>query len=278
MTLTAPSRFGENSCSSRELIEKKFGACLRQMAEGKVMGSCNSYSLGYMMSTLKQKCYYPLILTGTINPAVFSNNNVVLTDAEERLSQYCETLTRFLSDSPFDPIIFAENSGYPFPTEEFCALAKQNGKRFEYLYVETSVEKTAAFGKSYGEAVLISQALQSSRLLQGQEIIYKITGRVYLENGDKICHTADSGKSEFLTIRHRCSCQTVFFKLLRRDYENGLLNLPDYCNEASGLDVEHAIYNLLHEKKSATDASASIHDCTESVEQAAYYMTNPPKT
>ena len=201
------------------------------------------------MSTSEEKCYYPLILTGTINPAVFSNNNVVLTDAEERLSQYCETLTRFLSDSPFDPIIFAENSGYPFPTEEFCALAKQNGKRFEYLYVETSVEKTAAFGKSYGEAVLISQALQNSKLLRGQEIIYKITGRVYLENADKICQTADSGKSEFLTIRHRCACQTVFFKLLRRDFENGLLNLPDYCNEASGLDVEHAIYNLLHEKK-----------------------------
>ena len=61
----------------------------------------------------------PLLLTGTIDPSVFNNNHVVLTDANERLAQYSEVITRFLSDSPFDPVVFAENSGHPFPADEF---------------------------------------------------------------------------------------------------------------------------------------------------------------
>lgn len=190
---------------------------------------------------------YPLLLTGTIDTAVFANNNVVLTDTQERLTQYLEVINRFLLESPFNPIVFAENSGYTFPIEEISRAAETAKKQFEYIYIETSVENTANFGKSYGEAVLITQAIQRSKLLQGHPYVYKITGRVFLENSEKICKTAENGNSEFITIRDRGACQTVFFKLLRKDYEKGFECLPKYCDEKNGMDAEHAVYKLMQD-------------------------------
>lgn len=109
---------------------------------------------------------FPLLLTGTIDTGVFGNNNVVLTDTTERLSQHVEVITAYIQSSPFDPIVFAENSGYPFPADQLASLARMSGKQFEFLFVETSKEKTLAFGKSYGEAYLITQAIERSDLLK----------------------------------------------------------------------------------------------------------------
>jgi len=191
---------------------------------------------------------FPLLLTGTIDTGVFGNNNVVLTDTAERLSQYVEVITNYIQSSPFDPIVFAENSGYPFPVDHLKGLAANAGKQFEYLFVETSKEKTAAFGKSFGEAYLITQAIEACDILKNKPYVYKCTGRVFLQNADEICRKAVNGRSEFITIRHREACLTVFFKLSLADYQKGLHVLPDYCSEKEGMDIERGIYRLLHEK------------------------------
>ena len=198
-----------------------------------------------------QRCMpdYPLLLTGTIDTGVFGNNNVVLTDTGERLRQYIEVITNYIQTSPFNPIVFAENSGHPFPTDQLTALAREAGKEFEFLFVDTSKEKTAAFGKSFGEAYLITQAIERSRALNESPFVYKCTGRVFLQNAQDICRTANNGRSEFVTIRHREACLTVFFKLSLADYRKGLTALPDYCNEKEGMDVERGFYRLLREKE-----------------------------
>lgn len=191
----------------------------------------------------------PLLLTGTIDTGAFGNNNVVVTNTEERLSQYIEVVENYVQNSPFDLIVFAENSGYPFPSEKMAELAQRAGKVFEFIFIETSREKTAAFGKSYGEAYLITQAIERSRYLKSCSFVYKSTGRVFLQNADQICETAFNGRSEFITIRHRQACLTVFFKLSLADYQRGLSVLPEYCNEKEGMDIERGFYRLLSEKQ-----------------------------
>lgn len=64
-----------------------------------------------------------LLLTGTIDPNVFNTNkddkpiNVYLTDARERLNQYNAAIERYIKESSFDSIVFAENSGAKFDLE-----------------------------------------------------------------------------------------------------------------------------------------------------------------
>lgn len=76
-----------------------------------------------------------LLLTGTIDPNVFNTGvdekpiNVYLTDASERLSQYNISIERYIKESAFDRIVFAENSGAKFDAERFELLAEQYGKK-----------------------------------------------------------------------------------------------------------------------------------------------------
>ena len=51
-----------------------------------------------------------LLMTGTINPSVYNNTGVVITDVSQRLYQYEHTIERYIKFSDFDCIIFAENS------------------------------------------------------------------------------------------------------------------------------------------------------------------------
>lgn len=67
---------------------------------------------------------YTVLLTGTIDSSVFNNIGNIITDTNERLSQYEESLTRWITESVFTRIVFAENSGYPFDYNYFCNLAK----------------------------------------------------------------------------------------------------------------------------------------------------------
>ena len=81
-----------------------------------------------------------LILTGTIDPSIFSNTGVVLTNAEERLKQYKSAIHFYITNSPFENIIFIENSGYPFNFKEISHYANKYNKKIEYINVETDKE------------------------------------------------------------------------------------------------------------------------------------------
>ena len=139
---------------------------------------------------------YALLLTGTIDPSVFGNPNTVLTDVDQRLGQYQETIERYILESPFTKIVFAENSGYLFPSHEMQLLANNHGKEFEFLFVKIDKEIKS---KAFGEADLIDKAMKQSRLLQDESVIYKMTGRVFLLNSHEILRKNVSEKREFIT-------------------------------------------------------------------------------
>lgn len=68
-------------------------------------------------------------MTGTIKPLV----PIKYCDSRARLKEYCDNITKYISNSNFDVIIFAENSGYDFNYLEYEKLAKSYGKIFEFI-------------------------------------------------------------------------------------------------------------------------------------------------
>ena len=185
-----------------------------------------------------------LLLTGTIDTSKFGNSNVKLTNTKERLNQYQSAITRYIEESVFNNIVFIENSGYEFDYKKFEKLAEKNHKKFEFMQVETDIEKTIKLGKSYGEAILIKRGIEESKLLKKAKCIYKVTGRIFLKNSKQICKGKNE-QNQFIVFNKSKWCNTSFFKVSKDDFENVLKNAYLYCDESKGKDLESVYFDLL---------------------------------
>lgn len=195
-----------------------------------------------------------IMLTGTINPNVFKREdksmNVVLVDFKDRLKQYENTIESYILKSDFSDIVFIENSGYEFDEDKFIKMASNVGKHFEFISMKLSDEQIDAMlsrGKSYGEALLIDYAMLNSELIKKSDDIYKVTGRVFLNNSHDIIKNAKKGISEFIVKnpskkqlkeeRHwynECVI-TVFFKVNKKDYFDVFQKGVEMCNDYASL-------------------------------------------
>lgn len=187
-----------------------------------------------------------LLLTGTIDPSVFNNTNVVLTDVKKRLNQYEAALNYYISKSFFNNIIFIENSAYNFDAKKFYELAQKYKKNFEYISIKSDVNKTIKLGKSYGEAECIKEGIIRSKLLKNEKSFFKITGRVILKNDHLFSKYLDD-KSRFIFRNDLKKCYTVFFKANIEEYKHYFFNVQEYCNESKNIDIETVFYKVVLE-------------------------------
>lgn len=184
-----------------------------------------------------------ILLTGTIDTAVFSNTNVKLTDTAQRLVQYEKAICFYIQETELEKVIFVENSGYAFDTDKFTAMAKASGKAFEFIPIRTDQEQTVSKGKSYGEADCIEQGILKSQLLKDEKAVYKVTGRVIVRNMDTLLDQDDLSKFVFRNDLHRC--YTVFFKMNISDFKQCFTDAKNKCDEANDVDIETVYYNLI---------------------------------
>ena len=119
--------------------------------------------------------HYPLLLTGTIDSAVYQNVGNKIQDVRVRLNQYESSIECYIRSTPFNPIVFIENSGYEFDSRRFETLAKSYHKQFEFISGTVCKPEIIRYGKSYGDAFLIHEGLQQSRLLKEEDFFYKIS-------------------------------------------------------------------------------------------------------
>ena len=188
---------------------------------------------------------YVALLTGTIDSSVFKNTGNKIVDVKERLEQYEKSIEKYIKESVFTTIVFAENSGYPFNFEYFKNMAAMYQKKFEYIACESYVDDTVKKGKSYGEARLIEDALKQSALLKDKTTIYKLTGRIFLKNSKEKCRTMKKHRNEFIIYDSKKWCFTNIFKFSKEDYEKYWNNIHTNCNEPEGRDIEREFFKII---------------------------------
>lgn len=189
-----------------------------------------------------------LLLTGTIDPSVFNNTNVVISSASERFEQYYYSIKKYIETGIFSSIVFAENSGYRFPIEEMEEYARKFNAKFELVPVVTDIQKTIEFGKSYGEADCIEQGLEKSELAKNEEYFVKCTGRVFVRNLDKLCKK-NSKCNKFLFRDDMEWCYTLIFQMNISEYKKHFYRCKSLCDEKNGIDIEKSFYIIIMQDK-----------------------------
>lgn len=203
---------------------------------------------------MKEENQCVLLLTGTINPKIFNSDNsqhkinVCLTDKKQRLQQYQNAIESYIKKSVFNKIVFCENSGEAFNAEYYAKLAAAYNKKFEYLcrvLIDEQIYTMRVRGKSYGEADLIDYAMKNSKLIAQTNIIYKVTGRVFLTNSKQIVCAERDDYSEFIIKNKIGWANTEFFKVRKIDYIKflsvGILTMDDYAEK----NIERVWYKLI---------------------------------
>ncbi len=178
------------------------------------------------------KTRYPLLLTGTIDPG-----NVKKIRVEQRLGEYEHAIERYINMTPFNPIVFAENSGYPFNAKKYEKMAEKQGKIFEYVQGSFCAEEVKNRGKGYGEGLLIYEGLKKS-ILNKEELFYKMTGRIFLKNSEAIIRTRNRHKNEFIIYDGMGWCMTWCFKANVEDYMKVLGDIYKECDDKKLRDIE----------------------------------------
>lgn len=187
---------------------------------------------------------YPLLLTGTIDATKYSNNLSKISTLD-RLSQYENSIERYIKETPFNKIVFIENSDFDFNEKKYSNMAKQYNKEFEFIRGTLCKNEVQSYGKSYGDAFLIHEALLKSKLLKDCEFFYKITGRLFLKNSEAICRTRDKHKNEYIMYPYMGWCMTYIFKANKKDYIDYLDNVYIDCNEKTLNDIEISFFRRL---------------------------------
>lgn len=169
-----------------------------------------------------------LLMTSAIDAA---QNLVNVKDPRERLLHYLSSLLSWLKYGPFDQIIFCDNSNTSYPLSRLTDIATKERKAVEVLAFDGNRD-SSKLGKGYGEARILEHVFSHSRMYMASSIIWKITGRLFVENVVR------------LEEMHRCADNvfdggdTRFFKVHRDLFEENLL--PSYKNvdETKGKCIE----------------------------------------
>ena len=157
---------------------------------------------------------------------------------EKRVQQYEGSIKRYICETQFNPIVFVENSDYPFDVRKFEQMAGQYGKIFEFVRGTICKEEVKQHGKGYGDALLIYEGITKSKAFEHVDIFYKMTGRIFLKNSENIIKTRDRHRNEFISYDGMGWCMTYLFKSNKEDYLRILGDVFTECDDRSLRDIE----------------------------------------
>lgn len=217
-----------------------------------------------------EKKKYPLLLTGTIDSRAFDGDGI---DLEKRLKSYEDAVQRYITETAFNPVVFIENSGYPFDSTRFETLANQHGKNFEFINGTICKDEVKEHGKGYGDSLLVYEGLTNSRLLKDEQFFYKITGRLFLKNWKKVIASCEKHRNEFISYDGMGWVLTYLFKANKSDYLLVMENVYLQCDDRSLRDMEICFWMRLY----SSDLDVGCF-CTYPVIEGTMGVSNIPYT
>jgi hypothetical protein len=193
-----------------------------------------------------------LIITSCIKV----NNKIpflTVKNENDRLNQYIETLVWAFTNTPFDKIIYCDNSGISLDELKnklsiTQKLSKQTGKRFELLGFQGNLKQVYLKGKGYGEGEIIDYVYKNSQLLKSETVYYKITGRLTINNILTLIKNKQT-ENIFLFRANAKYVDTRFYCLKISDYKKYFRNVYKLTNDSNGYYLEHVYYDTLNNNK-----------------------------
>ena len=188
------------------------------------------------MKTNEQR--HLLILTCTVCPQV--NSNLVRSEREQRLKDYITSLANLQKFSQGIKIDFlvAENSN----SVEFIQLGLKeigvNLDNFTFFSCEQD-SLSAISGISAGEHGMLREVAASFPLIN-YDVIWKLTGRLSIENLDKLVSksTGDFRANRFFSQDH--TIDSRFFGMTTNVFKEFALNPPKYSEIPQGKEEFHS--------------------------------------
>jgi len=188
-----------------------------------------------------------ILLTATVDVRGVSFMQRV--DPSVRLKDYERALKWWLSNPHTPELIFCENSGYDLSSlAKICKEQNPYNKKVElFSFDDNNYQRT--LGKGYGEIRTIAYALEHSKLINPDTMVFKITGRYYIANiKDMIQSIQRSTKAEiYCNLQNnltwsdsRIFCASVLF------LKKFLLPMQETADDTHGVYIEHVVCRAAH--------------------------------
>jgi hypothetical protein len=173
---------------------------------------------------------------------------LVVRDEQERVFQYLCSLVAWARPARVGRIIFAENSQTTFDFAPVLRYLRAAGKEVELLVFDGNAE-AARLGKGYGEGRILEHVYRRSALLRAAPSFYKITGRLFVKNFDKVSEATTAAdafqRKQWDDPARPPKVMTRFFKCSREVFEARLLDAYRQVSDEPGAHVEHVYFKRL---------------------------------
>ena len=187
-----------------------------------------------------------IVLTACVNPRGMLYT--ALQDVNIRQKQYEDTLAFYLKNTEYK-IVLVENTlsdlGYEFKQEISTG-------RLEYITFDGN-NFDRSLGKGFGEAQMLSYALNNSKLLKSYPYFIKITGRLIVKNINslsKIIISKESKKIIACNIRPSKKLATSTFFIVEKDFFSSyFISRMGEIDDRKGNWFEHILYSAIIEAK-----------------------------
>jgi len=183
-----------------------------------------------------------LLLTGSVIAAC----NVVRNDPDIRLLDYTTSCFLWITQSPFDELIYLNGDKVPILNDTLCELANKYNKKVSEIFFDLR-HITQHQGIGQAESIMLNHAVQT---FDGE--FFKTTGRIFILNSEEIVMGEKKpvafdiqtfsapGMPKFLT-------DTRFFKATTEWYKQNLLEKTNYVpNETYGIEKLYTTINPPH--------------------------------
>ena len=123
-----------------------------------------------------------IIVTAKITPDK-KVKQLALSDSDMRLKQYIDALEKLLCSRIDAGIVVCDNSGVGIELfRDIEIIAEKKGIRFEALSFKGDSDAVVKCGKGYGEGEILEYVLSNSKLIQSEDYMMKVTGRLVVDN------------------------------------------------------------------------------------------------
>lgn len=186
-----------------------------------------------------QKKSFCLLLTGTIKPSIVYA--LKRTSSTERENDYFNAISEWMKYKI--PIVFCENSN--FDSNKIKGLI---GPDFEFIQYE-EIEELTKKGKGFGEAKIMQYAMNKSKIINSNDFVIKVTGRLFVKNFKSIFKVANSMEYDIMAplenkLKWSDSRLIIFKKTFYHQY---FIKYSEKIDDSTGYCFERALACSIHE-------------------------------